>query len=345
MRHTAQRSFASLFWVATVFAGAQLEANAQITPIGPFAGQHAEGFETQAPTGLTICAPSRVFASTADLCDSTGAAGTSVGIGVTSGCQFLPRSGGHLAYCQHPCEYTFDQPVNRFGGYFGQMSGQSTNGDGIAEFYDSTNTLLWTQPIIVPANCTWTWNGWETTGIQSFSKVKIISFVAHPPYDGGLMIFDDMQVDYGNACTQLSPYCTAKTNSAGCVPSISYNGLPSYSGPDNFNITAASVLNGKPGIMLWSLTPGAVPFFGGTLCVAAPITRTPGQNSGGTPAPAQDCTGTYSYHFTQSYMLAQLLPPGTRAYAQYWSRDPGSGPPHTASNIGLTNALTFMICP
>jgi hypothetical protein len=131
-------------------------------------------------------------------------------------------------------------------------------------------------------------------------------------------------------------------NSLGCTPVIASSGLPSFSGPDDFMITANNVLNRKVGIMIWSLTPNAVPFLGGTLCLAAPITRTPGQNSGGSPAPTLDCTGTYSYHLSQSYMISQLLPPGTKLHAQYWSRDKGFLSPN---DIGLTNALSFVVFP
>jgi hypothetical protein len=136
-------------------------------------------------------------------------------------------------------------------------------------------------------------------------------------------------------------YCTAKTNSLGCVPAIGSLGVPSQNGPDNFYVIARNVRNNKLGIMLWSLVPDNRPFLGGTLCVHTPIKRTPGQNSGGS-ATGNDCTGGYVYHFTQSYMLQQLLVANTTVYAQFWSRDPGFPPPN---NIGLTNALQFTICP
>jgi Tol biopolymer transport system component len=136
-------------------------------------------------------------------------------------------------------------------------------------------------------------------------------------------------------------YCTAKTNSLGCVPSTGSLGVPSQSGPDNFYITASNVLNNKSGMMLWSLASGSNPFFGGTLCVAPTIFRTPAQSSGGNPT-GNDCSGTYSYHFTQLYMLQHLLAGNTTVYAQFWSRDPGFPAPYS---IGLTNGLSFTICP
>lgn len=139
----------------------------------------------------------------------------------------------------------------------------------------------------------------------------------------------------------ISSYCTAKTNGLGCVPSIGSLGIPSQSGPDNFYVTASNVRNNKLGMMLWSLAQDSRPFFGGTLCLHSPIKRTFGQMSGGSPT-GNDCTGTYAYHFSQTYMLQQLLGAETTVYAQFWTRDPGFPPPN---NIGLTNGLQFTICP
>ncbi len=144
-------------------------------------------------------------------------------------------------------------------------------------------------------------------------------------------------------CTgSISIYCTAKTNSLGCLPSIGSVGLPSQSGPDNFYVTASNVLNQKSGMMIWGGAQASIPFHGGVLCIAPPIVRTPIQNSGGSTG-ASDCSGSYAFHFTQAYMAQQFLIGGySTVYAQYWSRDPGFAAPNS---IGLTNALSFTICP
>ena len=136
-------------------------------------------------------------------------------------------------------------------------------------------------------------------------------------------------------------YCTAKVNSVGCTPSIGSAGMPTLSGADDFFITAADVLNNKPGVMIWSHAPNNVPFMGGILCVAPPISRTPHQHSGGNPPPL-DCSGTYSYHFSQAYMASKFIVPGMILYAQYWSRDTGYAPPE---NVGLTDGLKFHVWP
>ncbi len=136
-------------------------------------------------------------------------------------------------------------------------------------------------------------------------------------------------------------YCTAKVNSLACLPSIGYAGAATISGPDDFYVTTAGVLNEKAGIMIWSHGPDNRPFMGGTLCVAPPIIRTPVQGSGGNPPPP-DCSGSYSFHFSQAYMAGKSIVAGMRLFAQYWSRDPGFAPP---DDVGLTDGLEFVVGP
>ena len=145
-------------------------------------------------------------------------------------------------------------------------------------------------------------------------------------------------------CLPAAPisYCTAKANSLGCKPHVLWSGTPSLTGPDDFHVKAEEVLNNKPGLFFWGTAPTAVPFYGGTRCVASPARRTKAQKSGGTPPPADDCTGAYDWHFSQAYMTSKGLSPGSVLYGQYWSRDPGFPWPN---NVGLTDALQFTICP
>jgi hypothetical protein len=136
-------------------------------------------------------------------------------------------------------------------------------------------------------------------------------------------------------------YCVAKVSSLGCIPSIGWSGEPSLSGPDDFYATATNVINNKAGILIWGGVSASTAFFGGTLCIGPPIVRTAAQLSGGN-LPANDCSGSYSFHFSHTYMAAQLLYAGTTVYAQYWSRDPGYAQP---DNVGLTNGLRFTVWP
>ena len=101
------------------------------------------------------------------------------------------------------------------------------------------------------------------------------------------------------------------------------------------------MLNNKSGLLFYGFAAGTAPFQGGTLCITPPVSRTPGQTSGGSPT-GIDCSGAYSYDMNariQSGIDVNLVQ-GAAVYCQYWSRDPAS-----ASTTGLTNALAFTICP
>ena len=129
-------------------------------------------------------------------------------------------------------------------------------------------------------------------------------------------------------CKTPIPYCTAKTTSIGTTPSIGWTGEPSVQ-RNAFSVTMTNGLPGKNGVAFWGLTPGAIPFFGGTKCVLAPTKRTPifaFDGSGATTLPISLTLGD----------LAQ-----TRYY-QFWFRDP-THPDGTT--VGLSNALEFTICP
>ncbi len=150
---------------------------------------------------------------------------------------------------------------------------------------------------------------------------------------------DDMVVQ--TECSPSVGYCTAKVNSQGCTPNIHSSGVPSLSGSGNaFRIHADNVLSNQSGILIWSVNPASVPFGGGTLCLAPPVLRTAGQNSGGNPPPP-DCSGVYAFQFTPALMQQNGLTVGDDVFTQYWSRDTGFQAP---DNIGLTAGLQFTIC-
>lgn len=140
----------------------------------------------------------------------------------------------------------------------------------------------------------------------------------------------------------IDSFCTAKVNSLGCLPTITSGGEARLSGPlDAFFVSAHDVRNNEPGILLWSFAPASQPFFGGTLCLAGPVRRTPPQVAGGSPS-GHDCSGTFSFHFSQAYMALKGIPSGVPLYTQYWMRDNGYAPPN---NVGLTGGLSFVAAP
>ena len=143
-------------------------------------------------------------------------------------------------------------------------------------------------------------------------------------------------------CPEPSTYCTPKANSQGCVPGIHSAGRPSASAGIGFAISASNVLNNKPGLVFYGTSgPLAAPFQGGFLCVRPPNRRTAVQDSGGNPPP-DDCSGSYAFDFNAWIATGQdpSLTAGSEVWAQYFSRDPQS-----PSGTGLTDALTFRVCP
>jgi hypothetical protein len=137
-------------------------------------------------------------------------------------------------------------------------------------------------------------------------------------------------------------YCTSKTNSQGCVPAIGFTGIPDANAGSGFDITLASAINNKSGLLFYGTSgPKASPFQGGLLCVMAPTRRTPIQSSGGNPPP-DDCSGTFDIDF--NVRIASGIDPtlvaGVTVWSQYWSRDPAD--PNTTH---LSDALRFYVNP
>jgi glucose/arabinose dehydrogenase len=145
-------------------------------------------------------------------------------------------------------------------------------------------------------------------------------------------------------------YCTAKQNSLGCLPAISSTGTASASATSGFVVKASNIRNRKNGLLFYGVSGRASsPFQGGTLCIATPIARTPGMYSGGSAAPVNDCTGSFSIdmnRFAQGLLGGNPLPAlqqaGTLVDCQWWGRDPGFAPPN---NTQLSNALEYVPCP
>jgi hypothetical protein len=93
-------------------------------------------------------------------------------------------------------------------------------------------------------------------------------------------------------------------------------------------------------MLVWGRGSVALPFQGGVLCIDAPRQRTLLQDSGGNVG-VEDCSGTFAFEFSPSYMATYSIGIGDQIFAQYWSRDPYSTP----YPISLTDGLHFWICP
>lgn len=144
-------------------------------------------------------------------------------------------------------------------------------------------------------------------------------------------------------CTPPTSFCSAKPNSQGCLPAIGHSGSPTQGGTTSFHITATQLLNKKSGLMFYGFAPGSAPFQGGQLCVGLPVSRTVGQNSGGS-ASGVDCSGSFDFDF-EALIQAGTNPnlvAGAMVYTQFWARDPADP---AGFGTSLSNGLSFEICP
>ena len=136
-------------------------------------------------------------------------------------------------------------------------------------------------------------------------------------------------------------YCSPKTNSLGCVPTLEFQGEASLSEPDDFHLLATNLRNQQFGALFWSTSPAHVPYGGAFRCVGSPSFRTVHQLAGGSPWPVQDCTGTLDVFLDHASLLS-MGGAGTQFYAQIWSRDPGHP---DGTHVGLTSAMCVTIAP
>ena len=134
-----------------------------------------------------------------------------------------------------------------------------------------------------------------------------------------------------------STYCTPKLSSLFCVPIIRSTGTPSLASSD-FRVLCDDVVSEQFGLMIWSRSEAAVPFFGGTLCVGGTIMRTPVRSSSGL-SPG-NCTGGFAEPIDSTFLAAHGFAPGDEVFVQWWYRDPGSPEP-----VGLSGGLRFTVIP
>lgn len=141
--------------------------------------------------------------------------------------------------------------------------------------------------------------------------------------------------------SQPVTYCSGRRNPLNCLPTISTSGSPSASSAAPFLIEASGFTNGRAALLVYGLGSTSLAFYGGTLCVAAPLHRTPIVLTGGSPS-GVDCTGSFSFDMN-AWIRSGVDPRlgvGTTVYAQVHGREPTAAP-----HFGASNAVAFQIAP
>jgi len=148
---------------------------------------------------------------------------------------------------------------------------------------------------------------------------------------------------FDSTCNTPVVYCTAQANTLGCTPQIGAQGSASLSSTSGFTVSSTNSRNRQNGMLIYGTSGrAALPWLGGTLCVAPPLRRTPLVNSGGSPAPANDCSGALLRDFN-AWTFASNDPElfaGQHVRAQFYSRDPGA-----SHNVNLSDAVEFYLEP
>ena len=184
-----------------------------------------------------------------------------------------------------------------------------------------------------------------------FSPISPPSGAWVPLADGLSVLQQDLPYKLeGSALIDPIVYCTAKLNGLGCTPAINFTGVASATSGSGFLVQSINNRNNKSGLLFYGVSGQmAVPFQGGTLCVSAPIKRSPVVGSGGSPQPANDCSGVYSIDMNLFAVgglggtpLALLQVEGTAVNCQFWGRDPGFPAP---DNTSLSDALQYVVGP
>ncbi len=134
------------------------------------------------------------------------------------------------------------------------------------------------------------------------------------------------------------PFVYCVPDATHCGPAIDFSGVPSASAGSGFSILATGIPSNRAGILFYGLTgPNDSPFQGGTLCVKAPLKRSPLLNSGGSGA----CGGGFDFDFNTHVANVgdAALIVGATVDCQFWFRDTTD----FVFGTGLTDAVEFQI--
>jgi FG-GAP-like repeat/FG-GAP repeat len=138
-----------------------------------------------------------------------------------------------------------------------------------------------------------------------------------------------------------STYGTAKVNSLGCTPTLTWSGTPSLSGAGDFVLRCSEVLNQSPGVALWSEFPALIPFNGGLLCLGTPRFVLARMRSGGSST-GTDCTGVLMCPLRHGALAAHGMTAGMTICVQFGYRD---HPHPDGTGVGLSGGVIFSVFP
>ncbi|GIW73629.1 MAG: hypothetical protein KatS3mg103_0151 [Phycisphaerales bacterium] len=161
---------------------------AQVTPVGPFTGDHQEGFDGL-PGGFVPSHP--VFNGLGEMISTGGSMHTTTGWSFR--CSIFPYEGTRLAASAGGfVRYEFTVEVGAFGGYFG-TNADTAGPDATARFFDAAGNLIGTETIVIDPDCAWRWNGWE------FSEPVTTIEVEGALFGGAFVQMDAMEMSEGVA--------------------------------------------------------------------------------------------------------------------------------------------------
>lgn len=135
----------------------------------------------------------------------------------------------------------------------------------------------------------------------------------------------------------VSSYCSAQPTPAGCAPLIGWSGTPSASSTASFTIELSNTANQRPALLSYGTSArAALPYLGGTLCVAPPTRRIALASTQGTLG-SDDCSGTRSFDFNAYAASAAdpALVSGATVFVQWLARDPSNASGSFASSAAL----------
>lgn len=163
--------------------------------------------------------------------------------------------------------------------------------------------------------------------------------------------WDNLNITAHSTClTNVTSYCPLTgVSTNGCTATMAASSATASiaAGPGSFLLNTTATEGAKSGLTFYGVMgPVSVSWNSySMLCVKAPTQRTPAGSSGGTDL---SCNGSYSLDLfgflaaTPGALGNVLGVPvsGTAYNAQTWHRDPGN-----AKTTGMSNALSFTLCP